>query len=234
MSAFLAEIKDERKKIITLEDPVEYIIPGIDQIQVNEDIGLTFGTLLRRVLRQDPDVLMVGEIRDGETASLGIRAALTGHLVLATLHTNDAPSAVTRLMDMGIPSYLLGAVLRGVLAQRLVRTLCPRCRETAPLQSAEAALCRSFGAEVRECGVPGGGAPGCGECAGGYAGRTAVSEWFAPDEELSEIIAAGDARRGEIRGLLEKRGFRSLVHDAFEKAAAGITAVDEIRRAVVG
>ena len=234
LSAFLAEIKDERKKIITLEDPVEYIIPGIDQIQVNEDIGLTFGTLLRRVLRQDPDVLMVGEIRDGETASLGIRAALTGHLVLATLHTNDAPSALTRLMDMGIPPYLLGAVLRGVLAQRLVRTLCPRCRETAPLQSAEAALCRSFGAEVRECGVPGGGAAGCGECAGGYAGRTAVSEWFAPDEELSEIIAAGDARRGEIRGLLEKRGFRSLVHDAFEKAAAGITAVDEIRRAVVG
>ena len=142
LSAFLAEIKDERKKIITLEDPVEYIIPGIDQIQVNEDIGLTFGTLLRRVLRQDPDVLMVGEIRDGETASLAIRAALTGHLVLATLHTNDAPSAVTRLVDMEIPPYLLGAVLRGVLAQRLVRTLCPRCREKVPLKPAEAALCR--------------------------------------------------------------------------------------------
>ena len=234
LSAFLAEIKDERKKIITLEDPVEYIIPGIDQIQVNEDIGLTFGTLLRRVLRQDPDVLMVGEIRDGETASLAIRAALTGHLVLATLHTNDAPSAVTRLMDMEIPPYLLGAVLRGVLAQRLVRTLCPRCGEKGPLRPAEAALCRSFGAEPRECGKVGAEGGGCGECTGGYAGRTAVSEWFAPDEQMSEIIAAGEARRGEIRGVLEKGGFRSLVRDAFDKAAQGITTVEEIRRAVVG
>ncbi len=247
LGTFLTEIKEDYRQITTIEDPVEYIIPGIEQIQVNEAIGLTFESLLRRVLRQDPDVMMVGEIRDPETAMLAVRAALTGHLVLATLHTLDAPSAISRLTDMGVPPYLLSAVLKGVLAQRLVRRLCPVCGFLSAADTDERSLAAAYGIsesggrifadeQIRPESVRNlrfGRAKGCSACGKtGYSGRIAVSEWFSPDEKTSATIASGHWRPdGEERENLF--GYVPMLRDAFAKAAMGITTVEEIRRAVI-
>ncbi len=230
LSAFLSELKESSRKIITIEDPVEYIIPGINQIQVNEDVGLGFGQLLRRVLRQDPDVIMVGEIRDEETALLAVRAALTGHPVLASLHTNDAPSAVNRLVDMGVPRYLLAAVLKGVLAQRLVRKLCPACRVVRKALPIEKKLAAAYGTELKEAGE----SVGCDGCNGiGYLGRTVVSEWFAVNEELEELIATEGITLSRFQGVLEARGFAHLAEDGFSRVADGTTSVEELKRTVL-
>ncbi len=232
LSAFLAEISDSSRKIITLEDPVEYILPGVDQVPVREDIGMGFGQLLRRVLRQDPDVIMVGEIRDSETAELAVRAALTGHLVLSTLHTNDAPSAITRLTDMGVAPYLVAAVLRGVLAQRLVRTICPVCGDVRKPESHEVLLATKTGIKLEKTGF----APGCDTCGHtGFSGRTAVSEWFKSDKVLERLIADGSMFNNNsiAQKHLATAGFRPITFDALQKASDGITTIGEIQKAGV-
>jgi general secretion pathway protein E len=229
LSALLREIYTEEKKIVSIEDPVEYVLDGVDQIQTNERIGLTFESLLRRVLRQDPDVILVGEIRDPETAELAVRAALTGHLVFATLHTNDAPAAVPRLTDMGVPAYLVGAVLKGVLSQRLVRKICPACRIVREPEEAERAYLDRHGehAETLYFGA------GCDECGrSGYRWRSAVGEIFRVDERLERMIARG-CELSELKAALREAGMRPLSADAIEKAKRGETTLSEAEAAGV-
>jgi len=227
LSTFLAEIRDDSKKIITLEDPVEYILPGIDQIPVREEIGMGFGSLLRRVLRQDPDIIMVGEIRDSETAELAIRAALTGHLVFATLHTNDAPSAIPRLVDMGIPPYMVGAVLQGVIAQRLVRTTCPHCRSNRNPNSTEKKLMTKWKTSINSVTE----VSGCPQCSeSGYIGRTAICEWFISDRHLEELIVTNKVSDSAFESKLAEIGYAPMIIDGLKKVEKNLTTIGEIRQ----
>lgn len=209
--ALLQTLHTPERKIMTLEDPVEYEIPGITQIHVRPRIGLTFATGLRSLLRHDPDVLLVGEIRDRETAEMAIHASLTGHLVLSSLHTNDAPGALTRLIDMGIEPFLMSATVRAVVAQRLVRVLCSRCR-VAKGDRYEAV--------------------GCDACEqSGYSGRTAISEVFVCTEDmLSDALV--DPTTERLRQIALASGMRSLFQDGMDKVAQGITSMDEVRRVI--
>ncbi len=217
-------LRSGRVNILTVEDPVEYQIEGIGQMQVNPRINLTFAAGLRSILRQDPDIIMVGEIRDDETALIAVQAALTGHLVLSTLHTNDAASAAPRLMDMNIEPYLLASTLRGVLGQRLVRRLCPDCRHRRAATPVEAmALGLPAGAEVFE-------PAGCPRCEGtGYRGRTGIFELLILDEKIRDLILA---RRpsSEILEAARRAGMRTLKEDGREKALSGLTSADEVIR----
>ena len=211
------------KNIITIEDPVEYQVSGIAQVQVNPKVGLTFAAGLRSILRQDPDVILVGEIRDQETAEISVHAALTGHLVLSTLHTNDAPTAITRLVDMGIEPYLIASSLEGVIAQRLVRKICPFCKESyAPSMEELKAL--GFSKEFNQPLFRG---KGCNECLGtGYRGRTGVFEVLEVDESLKRfIVSTPDAN--EIRRMALKKGFKTLREDGIRKVLSGETTVSE-------
>ena len=221
--AALDRVNDGARKIITVEDPVEYQVDGVVQIPVRADIGRGFANSLRSILRQDPDVIMVGEIRDGETAQIAARAALTGHLVLSTLHTNDAPSAVTRLHDMGLEPFLIAATLRGVIAQRLVRRLCPHCRAPAknPIALPEAIQ------QLAGVGVAFNEPVGCEACGGrGYKGRLGVYEIMPVDTEIAQLIISGaDAAR--IRAVAAGKGMRTLLEDALVKAATGETSLAE-------
>ena len=230
LNALLREVASDRVKVITIEDPVEYRIAGVDQIQTDERIGLTFDSLLRRVLRQDPDVIMVGEIRDAPTAALALRAALTGHLVLSTLHTSDAVSSITRLRDLGVEPWLIAAVLRGALAQRLVRKVCPSCVRPAKPLARERALLAAHGlAPARLAG-----GEGCEACGGtGFRGRTAVVELFAVDERIAETIARG-GRAPEVEAYLCAHGFQGLARNGLALAAKGVTTVAEVEKAVMG
>lgn len=223
--AGLHEIKDGRKKIVTVEDPVEYMMEGVTQVQVRADIGFDFARALRSILRQDPDIIMVGEIRDAETASIAIQAALTGHLVLSTVHTNDALGAVGRLIDMGVEPFLLAAALRGVIAQRLVRRLAhERC---VPDQPDPSVLARTPPGAAREFLRP---APEFGDAA--YAGRLAVYEMAAIDPSLETAISRG-APASELRRLARDQGMRTLFEDALLKAGRGQTSVHEALRVAV-
>ncbi|MFQ5521381.1 MAG: GspE/PulE family protein, partial [Candidatus Methylomirabilia bacterium] len=225
--AALDKINSPDRKIITIEDPVEYQLSGVNQIPVKPKIGLTFATGLRHIVRQDPDVIMVGEIRDLETADIAIHAALTGHLVFSTLHTNDAPAAITRLQDMGCEPYLVASVLEGVLAQRLVRKICQACR--IPAAPTPADLHALGIAEARETTSLFKGA-GCEECRGtGYRGRAGLFELFAITEEVRGLILR-KAPAGEIRRHAAERGMVMLREDAWAKAKAGMTTVEEILR----
>ena len=224
--AFLQELAQESRNIITLEDPVEYQLDGINQTQINERIGLTFPRSLRTVLRQDPDVVMVGEIRDPETAELALQASLTGHLVLSTLHTNDAPGAVVRLRDLGIPGYLVSSALTMVIAQRLARSLCSRCAAaTAPTEQEVAQL--HLGDE------PAGGwrgPVGCSSCSHtGYRGRTGLYEVLMVDGALKELVSAGGAESA-IRQAGRSAGMRSLREHGLAKARTGETSLSEVLR----
>ncbi|MBN1409592.1 MAG: type II/IV secretion system protein [Spirochaetales bacterium] len=232
LSAALQELNDENVKIITIEDPIEYVTEGINQIQTNERIGLTFESILRRVLRQDPDIVMVGEIRDKETAELAIRAALTGHLVLSTLHTNDSVSVITRLKNMGIEGYLLAAVLRGSLAQRLVRKICQECKKEVKPTLAEEQFLARFGVTRKKVKVFKG--KGCNACGGtGYKGRCGVFEIFKSDVEVEEMIIKGD-KDTDIKTYLVSKGMKALMSDGIDKVLKGITTVAEVERAVTG
>jgi general secretion pathway protein E len=212
--AALSQLNTRERKILTVEDPVEYQIPGVNQIPVRPAIGLTFASLLRSLLRQDPDIMLVGEIRDLETARIAAQASLTGHLLLSTLHTNDAVGTIIRLIDMGLEDYLVAAVLKGVVAQRLVRCLCPRCRE--PYAATDG------GTYFR--------AVGCDNCAGtGYQGRTAIAEMLVFDEALGRLVV-GHAGAEELLEAARAGGMVDLRSDGFAKAAAGITSVDEVLR----
>ena len=220
LHALLKRFNSPARKIVTIEDPVEYRLHGVSQIHVNPAIGLTFAAGLRHIVRQDPDVIMVGEIRDCETAEIAIRAAMTGHAVYSTLHTNDAASAVTRLADMGLEPYLLASSLSAVLAQRLVRSLCDRCKE--PADGAVAPDGRW---------VPTWRAAGCDGCRGrGYAGRVGIFELLEFDDRTSRIVAKGGSE-AETLDAARQRGMRSLAEDGWDKIERGVTSVEEVVRA---
>jgi type IV pilus assembly protein PilB len=222
--AALNEVSTMANNICTVEDPIEFHLPLINQFQVQEKIGLTFSKALRTLLRQDPDVIMVGEVRDEETARTAIQAALTGHLVLSTLHTNDAPSAITRLVNMGVESYLISAALNTVLAQRLVRRICPKCREEFdPPRTLRKALER-MGHPIEKFyrGV------GCRRCRNtGFSGRIGVHELLAINDELRDAIVGGTTIT-ELRRLGAEQGMVTLRVDGFRKVREGITTVEEV------
>ena len=222
----LNEINDVGRKIVTIEDPVEYQLRGVNQIQVNEKAGLTFARGLRSILRHDPDVVLVGEIRDRETAAIAVQASLTGHLVFSTLHTNDAPSAPVRLIDMGVEPYLIASSMEAALAQRLVRLLCPRCRQ--PDDSDRAEALRERFPELR--GVPLHRAMGCEACRHtGYYGRRAIFEAMPVTPALRRLILA-NAPGGEIREQARREGMTSLLEDGWRLVRLGVTTVDEVLR----
>ncbi|MBI5639736.1 MAG: type II secretion system ATPase GspE [Nitrospirae bacterium] len=228
--AALNRVHTEEKNIITVEDPVEYQLKGIGQIHVNPKIGLTFASGLRSILRQDPDVIMVGEIRDVETAEIAIQASLTGHLVLSTLHTNDAPSAIVRLIDMGVEPFLVASSLMGVVAQRLVRVICPACRESYEPSEIE----RSYflGSSVLPTGPKFSlyRGKGCEQCNGkGYLGRTGIFETLVIDDKVRQLIS-GKTDSQSIKNAAVSQGMKTLRLDGFEKALKGITTVEEVLR----
>lgn len=226
--SLLDRVKSPQTNVLTVEDPVEYRMNGVGQIQVNERIGLTFASGLRSILRQDPDVVMVGEIRDAETANIAVNASLTGHLVLSTLHTNDAPSAATRLLDLKVPAFLLSSCLLGVLAQRLVRRLCPQCcRAYQPTPQEWAKLGIDKAPAQADCRLP----QGCDVCfKTGFRGRFGIHEWMPVTMDISRAIAQeSDARR--LRELARQVGMGSLLEDAARKVCLGWTSLDEAARA---
>ncbi len=228
--ALINRIKSEEINIITVEDPVEYSIEGINQIQVNPEIGLTFANSLRSILRQDPDVILIGEIRDLETAEIAFRAAMTGHLVLSTVHTNDAPSTITRLIHLGLPRYLVASLVVGVIAQRLVRCVCPRCKESQK-PPVETLLSLRIPAEAWENAVFYYGR-GCNYCHGtGYQGRMGLFEVLELTPKIRELILNG-ASEAEIRtsALAAKMG--SLGEDGINKAKEGVTTIEELLRVI--
>ncbi len=218
--------------VITVEDPVEYRLPGINQVQTNARAGLTFASALRSILRSDPDIVLIGEIRDHETAQIAVEAALTGHLVLSTLHTNDAPSAVTRLVEMGIEPFLVGSALDAVLAQRLCRSLCERCREAyepTPQELLDVRFPWSEGDPVPTLYRP----KGCTSCAGtGYRGRLALHEVMTVNEEI-ERLAVARAATEEINRAAREQGMATLREDGWLKVSQGRTSVEEVLRVVV-
>lgn len=220
----LGALNSEERKIITVEDPIEYHVPGVNQIQAKPDIGLTFAAALRSILRQDPDVIMIGEIRDVETARIAVQAALTGHLVLATLHTNTAASAVTRLIDMGVEDYLLASTLTGVLAQRLVRRLCPDCKREIPqpIQAAQAGVDAPSGPFFE--------ANGCGACNGrGTKGRLVVQETLTMTDALrAGVLNANDA--SALEQIAIDGGMEPMLVDAMAKASSGLCSAHEALR----
>ena len=227
--AALNELNRPESKIITVEDPVEYRLARINQVQVNAEIGLTFARVLRTVLRQDPDIVLVGEMRDEETADIGVRAAMTGHLVLSTLHTNDAVSTVNRLLDMGARGYLLASALRAVIAQRLVRRVCENCAETREAAGAERAWLHSIlGRKPVAASFRMG--RGCSFCADtGYQGRIGVYELLEMDEELADTLAR-ESSADFVRIARERLAGASLLHAGLELAFAGITSLEEVMR----
>ena len=226
--AALATLDAATQKIITVEDPVEYQLEGINQIQVHPQINLSFANALRSILRQDPDIIMIGEMRDGETAQIAVQSSLTGHLVLSTLHTNTAASAVVRMQDMGVERYLITSTVNGVLAQRLVRRLCPHCK--TPVQPAPALLQSSGLGRFLPAGQPMYQATGCEHCRGtGYQGRGAIHELLMVDETLRSAILQGhDA--GALQALAVQGGMLTLYDDGLRKVAAGVTSLDELLR----
>jgi type II secretory ATPase GspE/PulE/Tfp pilus assembly ATPase PilB-like protein len=232
LNAILHEIKSPKVNIVTVEDPVEYEIGQINQVQVNPKAGLTFPYVLRSILRQDPDVIMVGEIRDAETAEIAMRAAMTGHLVLSTLHTNDAPSAVTRLANLGMPPFLISSTLLYVMAQRLARKLCQHCTtvyEPSPeeLEQVELILPEASKLTWRR-------GMGCPKCKRrGFSGRVAVGELFAVNSEIRNAIEMREPE-SVIQSLAVLNGMKSLMADFVDKVSAGETAISEVWSVVVG
>ncbi|WP_031514918.1 GspE/PulE family protein [Desulfofalx alkaliphila] len=226
--AVLHGLNSPEKNIITIEDPVEYTIKGITQVQVNSKVGLTFALGLRSILRQDPDIIMVGEIRDKETAEIAVRAATTGHLVISTMHTKDAADAVYRLIDLGVSPFLVASSLLGVVAQRLVRKICPHCREASNSQQGEQVqlllpeLTRKSGNFFR--------GRGCSYCDHtGYYGRTGIHEILVPDRQIKELIVRG-VSAGTLKKAAEQKGMVTLQKDAIHKVAEGLTTIEEVKR----
>jgi general secretion pathway protein E len=216
-------------KIVTVEDPVEYQMPGINQIQVKPQIQLTFATALRSIVRQDPDIIMVGEIRDVETVKIAMQSALTGHMVLSTVHTNDAPSTISRLLDMGAEDYLLTSTVNGILAQRLVRTLCPKCREAHPALP-EVVEQMSLRRYVPEGEVTLYRPVGCPECAGtGYWGRICILEMLVMTDHLRSLIMR-HATAGDLRSAAIMEGMETMFENGLRKSLAGVTTIEEVLR----
>jgi type IV pilus assembly protein PilB len=224
--AALRTMEIQRMNISTVEDPVEYQMDGITQIQVHEKIGMTFAAALRSLLRQDPDVIMVGEIRDEETARIAIQASLTGHLVLSTLHTNDAPSSITRMINIGIESYLIAASTNAILAQRLVRKICPHCKGPYEPEAEHIGFIEMYGFNSKNmfCGS------GCEHCRHtGFSGRMGLYELLVIDDTYRDIIIKNPTVT-ELRRICKERGMVSLRDDGFRKVQAGLTTIDEVMR----
>ncbi|MDP3957116.1 MAG: GspE/PulE family protein, partial [bacterium] len=244
--AFLSILNKEERNIVTLEDPVEYYVEGINQSQIKPEIGYTFANGLRSILRQDPNVIMVGEIRDAETAELAIHAALTGHLVFSTLHTNDAIGAIPRLVDMGVESFLLASSLQVVAAQRLVRRICENCQEEAPLTEFQKkrvqaifdviapAEREAYGLDSKQKIIFFHG-KGCNQCAeSGYHGRVAIYEVIEVDEGMRGIISDQKGNEGEVRKAALRQGMTSMKQDGILKALKGLTTLAEVERVTEG
>jgi type II secretory ATPase GspE/PulE/Tfp pilus assembly ATPase PilB-like protein len=235
LNAFLRQINSTDLRIVTVEDPIEYEVPGANQLQVRPEIGLTFASALRHILRQDPDVIMVGEIRDRETADIAIRASLTGHLVFSTLHTNDAPGAITRLVDMGIEPFLTASALELIIAQRLVRRLCSHCTRPAPvnpvkLQDAMTILgidpTEAIGLDELPSAV------GCDRCRKtGFRGRVGLFEILRPTDELRDLIVKREPTRVLVQCAREQ-GMHTLAQSGWNQVRAGLTTLEEVLQVI--
>lgn len=228
--AALGQINTPDKKLITVEDPVEYQMSGINQVQVNRDVGLDFSAALRSILRQAPNIVMIGEIRDSETADIAMEASLTGHLVFSTLHTNDAPSAVTRLTDMGVKPFLVASAVRAVLAQRLVRAICVNCKEEYTPTERDLKMLGSIAKTVPEHMYVG---KGCAKCNGGYKGRKGIFEIFEVDDTIQRLIF-DHAPSTVLRERAREMGMRTLREDGMLKVASGMTSLREVLQATMG
>lgn len=226
--SLLQLLNTEKVNLITVEDPVEMNIEGINQIQVNSDIGLTFANVLRSILRQDPDIIMIGEIRDDETAKIAVRASITGHLVLSTLHTNNALNTIERLRDMDVETYLLASSLNCIVSQKLARRICTKCMKKRPAIDFEKDLIRQhLGVNINELAY----STGCPECVGGYKGRIAIQEVLEISQEIRDAISNGMPKE-QLRNLVYNGDTRSLLQDGLQKVLQGKTTIEEVLRLV--
>ena len=226
--SMLQRLNNEETNIITVEDPIEMNIEGINQIQTNSEIGLTFSTALRSILRQDPNVIMIGEIRDTETAKIAVRASITGHLVLSTLHTNDSLNTIERLLDMDVERYLLASSLEGIISQKLARRLCPHCRHLRPTNQYEKLLFKNvLNKDVNEVYT----ADGCEKCGNGYSGRIAIHEVLLMPQEIKDAISEG-IKREELRELVYNTDVTSLLQDGLQKVLQGLTSLEELLKLI--
>lgn len=228
MYTMIGKLNTEQVNLVTLEDPVEYNFDGVNQVQINDKAGMTFASGLRSILRQDPDIIAVGEIRDGETADIAMRAAITGHLVLSTLHTNDAPSTIDRLLDMGVEGFLISSALRGVISQRLVRKICPNCRVAYSATEEEQKMLHLPVVPGRKF-YRGAGCPAC--FGTGYKGRTAVFEILVLNAKIRKAIA-DNVTHSELMRVIEESDFQPLAQDCIRLAEEGVTTVEEVFRTV--
>lgn len=226
--AMLQVLNTTDRNIITVEDPVEMKIEGINQVQVMSEIGLTFGNTLRSILRQDPDIIMVGEIRDDETARIAVRAAITGHLVLSTIHTNNSLNTIERLLDMDVERYLLGSALSGIISQRLVKRLCPKCRSGRTTNTYEKNLFKKvLGMDVEQIYTP----VGCEECINGYKGRIAIHEVLEINQDIRDAIIS-NTRKQDLRRQVYGKDTNTLLKDGLIKVMEGFTSIDEVLRVI--
>ena len=226
--SMLQVLNKTESNIITVEDPVEMKIPGINQVQVMSEIGLTFSNTLRSILRQDPDIIMIGEIRDDETARIAVRAAITGHLVLSTIHTNNSLNTIERLLDMDVERYLLGSALSGIISQRLVKKLCPKCRASRNTTNYEKRIFKSImNMDVEQIYTP----VGCDECIDGYKGRIALQEVLEIDDDIKDAIV-NNVRKDELRKLVYNDKQSTLIKDGLIKVLSGFTSLDEVLRVI--
>ena len=226
--SLLQILNTPKVNLVTVEDPVEMNIDGINQIQVNSEIGLTFANVLRSILRQDPDIIMIGEIRDDETAKIAVRASITGHLVLSTIHTNNALNTIERLTDMSVERYLLASSLNGIISQKLARKICPKCMKKRPAIEYEKQLIkRNLGVDITELSY----SDGCSDCVGGYKGRIAIHEVLVISQEIRDAISNGISKE-ELRKLVYKGDTKTLLQDGLEKVINNITTIEEVLRLV--
>ena len=226
--SLLQLLNTPKVNLVTVEDPVEMSIEGINQIQVNSEIGLTFANVLRSILRQDPDIIMIGEIRDDETAKIAVRASITGHLVLSTIHTNNALNTIERLTDMDVETYLLASSLNGIVSQKLARRICPHCIKKRPAIDYEKKLIKSnLGIDIHELAY----AEGCPKCVGGYKGRIAIHEVLVITQEIRDAISNG-IPKDDLRRLVYSNGTTTLLQDGLQKVVQNITTIEEILRLV--
>ena len=226
--SMLQVLNTTERNIITVEDPVEMKIAGINQVQVMSEIGLTFSNTLRSILRQDPDIIMIGEIRDDETARIAVRAAITGHLVLSTIHTNNSLNTIERLLDMDVERYLLGSAISGIISQRLVKKLCPKCRSARPTNQYERNLFKTvLNMDIDQIYTP----VGCDECINGYKGRIAIHEVMEFNQDIRDAIV-NNLRKEELRRLVYGKNTNTLLKDGLEKVLEGSTSINEILRVI--
>ena len=228
--SMLQKLNTENRNIITVEDPIEMNIDGVNQVQVNSEIGMTFANALRSILRQDPDIIMIGEIRDSETAKIAVRAAITGHLVLSTIHTNDSLNTIERLLDMDVERYLLGAAFSGIISQKLARKLCPKCRQLRNTTDYEKKLFKdALNINLTQIYEP----RGCSDCTDGYKGRIPLHEVLLINQDIKDAISSG-VKKSELREMIfsEEVGLTTMLQDGLKKIISGDTSLDEILRLI--